>query len=155
MELHRDFRELLESFNAHGVEYVLVGAYALAFHGAPRYTGDLDLFVRPVPENARRIIAALGDFGFGSLGLTVEDFTAPDRVVQLGVPPVRVDLVTSLTGVSWDEVWSARTDMSADGIRIAVINRAAFVKNKRATGRPKDLVDAGLIDTDEGTPRPD
>jgi len=77
MELHRDFRELLESFNAHGVEFVLVGAYALAFHGVPRYTGDLDLFVRPMPENARRIIAALGDFGFGSLGLAVEDFAAP------------------------------------------------------------------------------
>lgn len=87
MELHRDFRELLESFNAHGVEYVLVGAYALAFHGAPRCTGDLDLFVRPMPENARLILTALGDFGFDSLGLTLEDFTAPDRLVQLGVPP--------------------------------------------------------------------
>ena len=155
MELHRDFRELLESFNAHGVEYVLVGAYALAFHGAPRYTGDLDLFVRPTFENAHRLIAALGDFGFGSLDLAVEDFTAPDRVVQLGVPPVRVDLVTSLTGVTWDEVWSARTAMAAGGIRIAVIDRAAFIKNKRATGRPKDLVDAGLIDTDEGIPSKD
>ena len=152
MELHRDFRELLGSFNAHGVEYVLVGAYALAFHGAPRYTGDLDLFIRPTPENAQRILAALADFGFGSLDLAIDDFTASDRVVQLGVPPVRVDLVTSLTGVTWDEVWSARSEMTADGIRIAVINRAAFVKNKRATGRPKDLVDAGLVDPDEGKP---
>lgn len=148
MELHRDFRELLESFNAHGVEYVLVGAYALAFHGAPRYTGDLDLFVRPTPENARRILASLKDFGFGSLGLAVGDFTEPDRVVQLGVPPVRIDLVTTLTGVTWEEVWSARTELATAGIRIAVIDRATFVKNKRATGRPKDLVDAGLVDAD-------
>ena len=149
MELHRDFRELLESFNAHGVEYVLIGAYALAFHGAPRYTGDLDLLVRPTPENARRILTALGEFGFGSLGLAPEDFTAPDRVVQLGVPPVRVDLVTSLTGVTWDEVWTARTDVSADGLRLAVISKSNFVKNKRATGRPKDLVDAAQIDAGE------
>ena len=155
MELHRDFRELLESFNAHGVEYVLVGAYALAFHGAPRYTGDLDLFVRPTLENARRILAALGDFGFGSLGLAIEDYTAPDRVLQLGVPPVRVDLVTSLTGVTWGEVWAAHTAVTSDGIRIAVIDRASFVKNKRATGRPKDLVDAGRIETDDGIPPTD
>jgi len=155
MELHRDFRELLESFNAHGVEYVLVGAYALAFHGAPRYTGDHDLFLRPTPENAQRILTALKGFGFGSLGLAVEDFTAPDRVVQLGVHPVRVDLVTALTGVTWEEVWSARTELTTDGIRIAVIDRGAFVKNKRATGRPMDLVDAELVDTDEEIPRPD
>jgi hypothetical protein len=152
MDLHRDFRELLESFNAHGVEFVLVGAYALAFHGAPRYTGDLDLFVRPTPENAQRILAALKDFGFGSLGLTLEDFTAPDRVVQLGVPPVRVDLVTSLTGVTWDEVWSARTVVVADGLQIAVIDRTAFIRNKRATGRPKDLVDASLLEDAENPP---
>lgn len=154
MELHRDFREPLESFNAHGVEYVLVGAYALAFHGAQRYTGDLDLFVRPTPENARRILAALGNFGFGSLGLAVEDFTAPDRVVQLGVPPVRVDLVTSLTGVTGDEVWSARIGVAIGAVPIAVIDRAAFVKNKRATGRPKDLLDAGLVDPSAGEPLP-
>jgi hypothetical protein len=103
MDLPKDFSELLESFNATGVEYLLVGGYALAHHGAPRYTGDLDLFVHATPENARRILEALEAFGFGSLGLTVEDFSAPDRVVQLGRPPVRVDILTSINGVTWDE----------------------------------------------------
>jgi hypothetical protein len=88
MELHRDFKELLESFNTNGVEFLLVGAYALACHEAPRYTGDLDLFVRPTAENARRIPAVLRDFGFSSPDLSEADFTPSDRVVQLAVPPV-------------------------------------------------------------------
>ncbi len=89
MEVQKDFRDLLELFNVHKVEYMIVGAYALAFHGAPRFTGDIDLFVRPSPENARRAMAALNDFGFGSVGLTAADFGMEDKVVQLGVPPVR------------------------------------------------------------------
>lgn len=155
MELHRDFRELLESSNANDVEYLLVGHYALAFYGVPRYTGDLDLFVRPNPENARRILAALRGFGFGSLNLAEEDFTAPERVIQLGVAPVRVGLVTSITGVRWEEAWEARTEHSSDGTRLSVIVRAAFVKNKFATGRPRDLVDAGLVDFEAPTGRED
>ncbi len=91
MEVHPDFRELLALFNAHSVEYMIVGGYALAFHGAPRFTGDLDIFVRPTAQNAGRILAALNNFGFGSLNLGVEDFSTQDRVIQLGVPPVRVD----------------------------------------------------------------
>ena len=110
MEVQPDFRDLLELFNAHQVEYMIVGGYALAFHGAPRYTGDLDIFVKPTPENARRILTVLDEFGFGSLGLTVEDFDSPDNVVQLGVPPVRVDIMTSLTGVSWEEAFSDCVD---------------------------------------------
>src|SRR5512145_2725308 len=101
MEVQKDFKELLALFNAHKIDYIIVGAYALAHHGAPRYTGDLDILVRPDAENGRHIVAALREFGFGSLGLSVEDFTVPDKVVQLGVPPVRVDIVTSLTGVTW------------------------------------------------------
>ena len=110
MEVQPDFRDLLELFNAPQVEYMIVGGYALAFHGAPRYTGDLDIFVKPTPENARRILTVLDEFGFGSLGLTVEDFDSPDNVVQLGVPPVRVDIMTSLTGVSWEEAFSDCVD---------------------------------------------
>lgn len=150
MELHRDFRELLASFSAHGVEFVLVGAYALALLGAPRYTGDLDLYVRPTEENARRILAALGEFGFGSLGLSAGDFAAPDRVVQLGVPPLRVDLVTSLTGVSWEQVWQSHTEVSLGGTTVPVIARAVFLRNKRAIGRPKDLADAEMIEPGPG-----
>ena len=92
MEVQPDFKELLALFNAHGVEYLIVGGYALAFHGAPRFTGDLDLWVRPAKKNAQRIVAALREFGFGSLNLAEQDFADRDRVVQLGVPPVRVDI---------------------------------------------------------------
>jgi len=98
MEAQQDFRDLLELFNAHKVEYMIVGAYALAFHGSPRYTGDIDIFVRPESINAQRIMAALDEYGFGSVGLTVSDFESPDKVVQLGVPPVRVNIITLITG---------------------------------------------------------
>ena len=103
MEIQRDFKELLALFNANKVDYLINGAHALAFHGSPRYTGDLDLLVRPDPKNSALIIAALDKFGFGALDITATDFQIPDKEIQLGVPPVRIDLMTSLTGVSWDE----------------------------------------------------
>src|SRR5574341_1478944 len=108
MEVQPDFRELLGLFNAHSVEYMIVGGYALAFHGAPRFTGDLDIFVRMTAQNARQILSALDDFGFGSLNLRAEDFSTEDRVVQLGVSPVRVDIIPSLSGVSWEECSAGR-----------------------------------------------
>ena len=108
MEVYRDFKELLELFNGHRVEYLIVGAYALAMHGAPRATGDLDLWVNPTPENARRILRALGEFGVGGLELSTADFVKPEHVVQLGVQPVRVDLVTAIDGVQWDEAWQGK-----------------------------------------------
>jgi len=99
MEIQQDFKDLLELFNAHKVEYIIVRGYALAFHGAPRYTGDIDIFVKPDDENATRIMSALEDFGFGSVGLVAQDFERPRQVVQLGVPPVRIDIITSISGV--------------------------------------------------------
>ena len=142
MEAQPDFRELLALFNAHRVEHMIVGAYALAFHGAPRFTGDLDLFVKPDPDNARRILAALAEFGFASVGLAAEDFTRPDHVIQLGVPPVRIDLITSLTGLSWEETVAGRTAGSYGDIPVHYIGRAEFVANKRATGRKRDHLEA-------------
>ncbi len=141
MKIQSDFRELLELFNAHGVEYMIVGGYALAFHGAPRYTGDLDVLVKPEPENAQRILAALADFGFGSLGLTIEDFIHSENVVQLGVPPVRVDLITSLTGVSWSEASSGKVAGTYGDLPVYFVGREQFLANKRATGRKRDLAD--------------
>ena len=141
MEVQKDFRDLLELLNAHKVEYMIVGAYALAFHGAPRYTGDMGIFVKPDSENARRIIAALNDFGFGSAGLTVADFEGEDRVVQLGFPPVRVDIVTSITGVSWEKAVSERIKGIYGDIPVYYIGRRQFISNKRALGRKKDLAD--------------
>ena len=141
MELYRDFKELLELFNAQKVEYLIVGGYALAFHGAPRYTGDIDIRIRPNAENARRVLSALDEFGFGSVGLTEEDFKILDKVVQLGVPPVRVDFMTSITGVSTDDVFSRCVKGKYGDIPVKYIGRDEFILNKRATGRKKDMSD--------------
>src|SRR5512139_2427835 len=141
MEVQQDFRDLLALFNAHRVEYIIVGAHALAYHGAPRYTGDMDILVRPHPENAKRIIEALDEFGFGSLGLVAGDFTVPDRVIQLGVAPVRIDIVTSITGVSWEEAAAGRVQGSYGDVVVHFLGRQEFILNKRALGRKKDQAD--------------
>ncbi len=145
MEPKKEFRELLELFNAHKVDCLIVGAHALAHYGAPRYTGDLDLFVRPDSENAGRILRALDEFGFSSLGFVVEDFTAPGKVVQLGFPPVRVDIVTSLTGVSWEDAAANRATGTYGDVEVYYLGRAQFILNKRALGRKKDLADLESI----------
>lgn len=141
MEPQQDFKELLELFNAHGVNYLVVGAYALAFHGAPRYTGDIDLYVRPDRDNARRVVRALEQFGFGSLGLSEEDFVKPDMVVQLGVSPVRIYLITSIIGVSWDDAWTGREAGTFGSIPVHFIGKNEYIKNKAASGRTKDRAD--------------
>ena len=141
MEVQPDFRDLLKLFNAHKVEYVVIGGYAMAFHGAPRYTGDLDIFVKPNPENAQRIMKALGAFGFGSLELTAEDFQSPDRVIQLGVPPVRIDILTSVTNITWETAAANRIEGKYGDVVVFYMGRAEFVANKRAVGRKKDLAD--------------
>jgi hypothetical protein len=141
MEVQQDFKDLLALFNEHKIEYMIVGAYALAFHGAPRYTGDIDILVKPDPINAQRIMAALNKFGFGLVGLKAQDFETPDKVIQLGVPPVRVDLVTSITGVSWEEAFSGRVEGKYGDIPAYYIGRQEFISNKQALGRKKDLAD--------------
>jgi hypothetical protein len=141
MEIRNDFKELLELFNKHKVEYLVVGGYALAFHGAPRFTGDIDLFVRPARENAERILAALNDFGFGSLDLSEDDFSVPGKVIQLGVPPVRIDIVTSISGVSWERADTGKVPGQYGQTPVRFISREDFIANKRATGRRKDAAD--------------
>ena len=145
MEPHNDFKELLELFNAQGVEFLVVGAYALAFHGCPRNTGDIDLFVKPDPSNATAIIKALDLFGFGSLGLRQEDFVKSDQIVQLGLPPVRIDIITSISGVTWNEAFSGRIAGSCGGVPVWFIGKTEYVKNKHASGRRKDLADIEAI----------
>jgi hypothetical protein len=144
MEIQPDFRDLLALFNAHKVEYVIVGGYALAFHGAPRFTGDIDILVKPDPINATRILTALDKFGFGSLDLSRDDFAYPHNVIQLGVPPVRVDILTSISGVSWDEAWSGKVPGMYGEVPVD-IGLEAFTSNKRATGRNKDLADLDAL----------
>lgn len=141
MEVQSDFRDLLKLFNEHKVEYIIIGAYALAFHGAPRYTGDIDILVKPDARNAQRVMAALDEFGFGSVGLKAEDFESPNKIVQLGVPPVRMDIITSITGFSWEEASSGRVQGKYGSLPVYFIGRTQFISNKRALGRKKDLAD--------------
>ena len=146
MEIQKDFKEFFALFNAHKVEYVVVGGYALAFHGAPRYTGDIDVLVRATEDNARRVLTALSNFGFSELDLGVDDFSQPDRVLQLGVPPVRIDILTSLTGITWLEAANDPLDLDYDGVPVQVIGREALLANKRATGRARDLADIEALE---------
>jgi len=141
MEVQKDFRELLELFNEYKVGYLIVGGYALAFHGVPRYTGDIDIFVKPDMENAIRILKALDEFGFGSLDLQEEDFRSPNKVVQLGYPPVRIDIITSISGLSWDEAYEERDKGKYGDVPVYYIGLNHYILNKRASGRKKDIAD--------------
>jgi hypothetical protein len=145
METQGEFEKLLALFNAHKVEYVVVGGYALAFHGAPRVTGDLDLLVKPERRNAERILAALDEFDFASMQLTRADFMMPDNVVQLGEPPVQVDIMTTLTGVSWENAAAGKVPSRYGRTPIHIISRDDLVANKKALGRKRDLADLEAI----------
>jgi hypothetical protein len=142
MPLNKDLREFVELLNSNQVEYLIIGAFAVAYHGFPRYTGDLDILVRPDPENARRILEVLSQFGFGKLGIGIEDLETPGKVVQLGVQPNRIDLVTALSGLSFEEAWASREAARLDGVPVEFIGRTALIRNKENTGRAKDRGDA-------------
>lgn len=142
MPLNKDWREFIELLNSNEVEYLVVGAFAVAFHGFPRYTADLDVLVRPTEENASRVLRALSEFGFGKVGISAADLRSPGMVVQLGTQPNRIDLLTAISGVSFEEAWAARRDAELDGIATHFIGRAALLRNKEHTGRAKDLGDA-------------
>lgn len=148
MEIQTDFRDLLKLFNDHGVEYIIVGGYALAFHGAPRFTGDLDLLIHPSPANARNVLSALHEFGFDFPNLTLDDFQNPDKVVQLGVPPIRIDLITSISGVPWDEADAHKVKGTYGEITVSYLGRAEFIKNKTCTGRKKDIADIEALEAE-------
>lgn len=139
--MNQDFVDLLRSFVAADVRFLVVGAYALAVHGRPRATGDLDVWVDPTPENAPRIMEALAAFGAPVSELSESDFKQPGIAYQIGVPPGRVDLLTELTGLSFADAWPDRLRHPFGGVEVDFIGRDAFIRNKRATGRPKDLGD--------------
>ncbi|HSW48685.1 MAG TPA: hypothetical protein VLH09_00855 [Bryobacteraceae bacterium] len=141
MELQKDFEELCASLNGRDVSYLIVGGYALAFHGAPRFTGDVEIFVQPTLENIARLLAALGDFGFGGSLAKPEDLLSENKILELGRPPVQVHIMASITGVSWDEAWKSCKAGTYGGAPVKFIGRDAFIANKRATGRAKDLAD--------------
>lgn len=139
--LNQDFKEFIQSLNDNAVRYLLVGGYAVALHGYPRYTKDLDVWVESTTENAARIIKALQQFGFGSLDLKESDFTTPDQVVQLGYPPNRIDMLTSLSGVEFSKCFASRVTEEIDGVPVSFIDLENLKKNKKATGRHQDLAD--------------
>ena len=141
IRLHRDLREFVELLNAHRVEYLVAGAFCLALHGRPRFTGDLDLFISSTIKNADRIMAALRAFGFGKFGLRPADFIKPGQVIQLGIAPYRIDLLTSLDGVNFKSEWKRRKRTLLDGVPCFFLGRTGLIRNKLATGRPQDLVD--------------
>jgi predicted nucleotidyltransferase len=141
MRLSSDLREFLELLNSRGVEYVIVGAHSLAFHGRPRYTGDLDILVRATPENAAKLVDLLNQFGFADSGIKQSDFTEPEQMIQLGRAPNRVDLLTSITGVTADDAFATRIATELEGVPVFILSKEALIQNKRAVGRAQDLAD--------------
>jgi hypothetical protein len=146
MPVNPDFRDLFAALNVAGAEYLLVGGYALAVHAAPRFTKDLDVWVNPTRENAPRVLAALKTFGAPLGELTEADLAGQGIVFQMGLPPNRIDLLTSIDGVAFAEAWPARLTTEYGGEPLPVIGRAQLIANKRASGRPQDLVDADAIE---------
>jgi hypothetical protein len=140
-----DFRDILAALSAEGAEFLVVGAYALAAHGLPRATGDLDIWVRPTADNARKVWQALLRFGAPLTSVNVKDFEIPDIVFRMGIPPNQIDLLTSISGVAFDDAWPNRVALEIEGTRIFVIGRAEQIRNKRATGRPRDQLDADWL----------
>lgn len=145
MKLHQDVREFIGLCLSRKVEFVLIGGYALAFHGAPRFTEDIDLLVLVSPENAGKLHAVLTDFGFGDVGIHRDDFLEPDQVIQLGRAPNRIDILTGISGITWREVWASRIQVNFDGLEIHVIGKAELMRNKQATGRPQDFADLARL----------
>jgi hypothetical protein len=139
--MHPDYRDLLCELSARHVEFLVVGAHALAAHGHVRATKDLEVWVRPDPSNARRVVEALQAFGAPLHGTTLEDLSGPDFVLQIGVDPVRVDIITSITAVDFEEAWGARLEATFDGQSVGVLSRKHLIQNKAATGRAQDIAD--------------
>ncbi len=139
--LNQDFREFVQSLNANKVRYLIVGGYAVAAHGHPRYTKDLDIWIESSQENGERMILALEQFGFGSLGLTAEDFLIADQIVQLGYPPNRIDILTTLEGVDFTTCYASRISLQIENTRVDFIDLENLKKNKKSVGRLQDLAD--------------
>ncbi|MCI0652328.1 MAG: hypothetical protein L0Z55_10640 [Planctomycetes bacterium] len=146
--MNTDFRDLLAALIGAQVEFIVVGAHAMAIHGVPRATGDLDIWVRPSRENAGRVWRALGTFGapIASLGITREDLERAGVVVQIGLPPRRIDILTAITGVEFDFAWRGRVLHDIESLKVPFLGRAEMIRNKSSTRRPKDLADLALLE---------
>ncbi|HPF36778.1 MAG TPA: nucleotidyltransferase [Candidatus Krumholzibacteria bacterium] len=144
--MNRDFSDLLAAFNEHGVEYLVVGAHALAAHGHVRATKDLDIWVRPSLENAGKVLAALAEFGAPLHDLDDEDLSTPGTIFQIGVPPVRIDVITEIDGVLFESAWPDRVDVRLGEITVPVLSRHHLITNKKASGRLQDLADVERLE---------
>jgi len=146
--MNPDFVEMLSELSASGAEFLVVGAHALAAHGYPRATGDLDIWVRADVSNALRVLEALRRFGAPLFDLTLEDLTKPGTVFQIGTAPARIDILTGVSGISFEEAWPRRTTIKVGPLSVGLIGREDLIRNKRATGRPQDLLDAERLERD-------
>jgi hypothetical protein len=149
--MNRDFAEMLSALFAAGVEFIIVGAHALAVHGYPRATGDLDIWVRPEADNADRVLNALREFGAPLLDLSKQDLMRDDTVFQFGVPPNRIDLLTGISGVNFEAAWQRRVFTEMDGMKLPVLSREDLILNKRTVGRPKDRLDVEWLEQEPDT----
>jgi hypothetical protein len=143
--MNREFAEMLKFLATENVDYLVVGGYAVAGHGVPRATGDIDLWIRPSPENAARLWRVLDHFGAPRSRLSPESFTQPDIVYQIGLPPNRIDFLTSIDGVEFEAAWSERVQCTVGGIEFCMLSLRHLLENKRATGRPQDLADIARL----------
>lgn len=141
MEINKDFREFIELLNEHSVRYLVVGGYAVALHGHPRYTKDLDIWIERKRENAVKVLSALKDFGFGSLDIKIEDLLNPEKIIQLGNPPNRIDILSDLTGLTFSKCYGKKLSVKIKKTKIYILDLENLKKNKRATGRHQDLAD--------------
>lgn len=148
MKVADDFEEFLKLLTEEKVKYLIVGGYAVAYHGQPRFTGDIDIFLEISSVNAAAILQALKKFGFGKLNLTEQDFLIPDRIIQLGYPPLRIDLVTSIDGIDFDEAWSRKIIDLYGQTKTYYISKDDLIRNKKASGRTRDKLDLELLERD-------
>lgn len=153
LNLPQDFKDLLQILSNNHVQYMIVGGYALSLYAAPRTTGDIDLFIKIDPDNAARILQSLKEFGFGGLNICENDFLTLDQVLQLGYPPNRVDIMTSIEGVSWEEAFANCNYTIHEGLILPVIGRNELIKNKQSTGRLKDIADVKSLQKGQNLPK--
>ena len=146
VNIPKDFKEFLQLLNDKKVEYLIVGGYAVGYHGHPRSTGDIDIFVSTTVENARLLVQCLAEFGFEQLGISMDDLTKSDHVIQLGYPPLRIDILTAIDGVTFSDAWRSRITETIDGLTLHIISLRHLIENKRASNRLQDAADIAELD---------
>lgn len=139
--MNKDLREFTALLSSHGVEFIVVGGYCVAFHGVPRFTGDIDFFIRVSPDNSERLERVIQEFGFGSTGLKRADFLRPGQIIQLGLPPNRIDILTAIDGVDFEEAWARRVGAELEGLAVFMLSKDLLIRNKEAADRPQDRAD--------------